>query len=297
MKVRMRALFLFAAALSASASFPAPAHSCNVVVVKSADLKPYEEVLRGFKDACDCEIWEVTLRGDEKSGKLFNDPPDAVFAIGTSAFKKVKTMKAPPVVYAMVMPSEAAEPNPNLSGVSMDISPQAYLAAMKEVFPSAKRIGLLYDPRYTKAFVRDAVKAAGAAGVELVVKEANAPNEIEALLNAMRGRIDVFWMLPDPTVVTNETVDALLHFSFEHSVPLFSFSRKYTELGAVASLEVDPYDMGAQAGELVNTLTTNRKDAIRVYARGARLLINMKVSNKMGIRIRDEVSRKGKKIE
>lgn len=293
-KVRMRALSLFIAALGASAVCPAPGHSCEVIVVKSADLKPYQDVLRGFKHATSCTVREAALN----DGKLLqDDPPDAVFAIGTSAFKAVKAIKGLPLVYAMVMPSETSGANSTLSGVSMDISPETYVTAIKEVFPSAKRIGLLYDPRNTRTFVGEAARAASAAGIELVVSEVRAPAEIPALLNALQGKIDVFWMIPDPTLVTSEFVDVLLRFSFEKTVPVFTFSGKYAEMGAVAALEVDPYDMGAQAGEIVNRLTATRSDAIRVYARSSHLVLNMKVANKMGIRIRDEVSRKGKRIE
>ena len=56
----------------------------------------------------------------------------------------------------------------------------------------------------------------------------------------MQGKIDILWMLPDATVVTDETVELLLRFSFQHDVPMFSFSKKYVEVGAVASLDVDP---------------------------------------------------------
>ena len=291
-------LFAIGAFVSILTTVPISAHACNVIVVKSAELKPYQDAVRGFKDACNCDVRE--LKPDEVVGgdDILQKSPAAVVAIGTSGFKKVRAMRDLPVVYTMVMPAEVAlSLRPNISGVSMDISPETYVATMKEAFPGAKRVGLLYDPRHTAAFVEEAAKAARAAGLELVDKQVRDPREIPGLLDKMQGAIDVFWMVPDATIATAETVDYLLHFSFQHSVPIFSFSRKYVEMGAVAALDVDPYDMGAQAGEIVKKLAKGETGAIRVWARASRLTINRKVAAKMGLKIKDEIAKKVENVE
>jgi putative tryptophan/tyrosine transport system substrate-binding protein len=261
-------------------------------------LKPYQEVLRGIRDSCDCTVRELKLQEDEGVEKILKKPPDAVIAIGMSAFKKVREIQSLPVIYTMVIPSETAGPlSQNISGVSMDSDPVETIAAMREVFPKAKRIGVLYDPRYTAAFVAVAAQSAAAAGVELIVKQGHDQRDIPRLVNEMRNKIDVLWMLPDPTVVTPAMVEYLLQFSFQYNVPIFSFADKYIEMGAVAALVVDPHALGVQAGEIVKTLSSGRKSAIRVYARTPRLTINTKVAAKMGLKISDEILRKVEAIE
>lgn len=298
-QMRFRNSFLALAALAAfAAACPFPAESFEIIVVKSAELKPYEEVLRGIRDSCDCTVRELKLLNGEGSENILKKSPAAVIAIGTSAFKKVREIKSLPVIYTMVMPSETAGPlRPNISGVSMDSDPVETIAAMREVFPKAKRIGVLYDPRYTAAFVEEAAKKAAAAGVELVVKQAHDPRDIPRLVGELRNKIDVLWMLPDPTVITTAMVEYLLQFSFHYNVPIFSFAGKYVEMGAVAALVVDPYAMGGQAGEIVNTLSAGHRDAVRVYARTPRLIINTKVTSKMGLKISDEILKRADKIE
>lgn len=298
-RTHARNIFLAIAALAAcTAGCPVPAESFELIVVKNADLKLYQDVIRGIKDSCDCTVHEMMLGEDENTDKVLKKAPDAVVTVGTAVFKKIRSIKTLPVVYTLVMPSETAGPLlPNISGVSMDIDPAASIAAMTEVFPRAKRIGLLYDPRFTAALVGEAVKAATAVGIRLVAKQAHDPREIPGLLDELHGKIDILWMLPDPTVVTAAMVDYLLRFSFQRNVPVFSFSHKYVEMGAVAALVVDPYDMGAQAGEIVNTLSTGRTRAIRVYAQTSRMTINMKVAAKMGLKIRYEIIKRADKIE
>ena len=112
-------------------------------------------------------------------------------------------------------------------------------------------------------------------------------------LEDLHDRIDVLWMAPDPTIASDEAVDYLLRFSIQHTVPLFTFSKKYVEMGAIASLDMNPYDMGAQAGEIVNKIAEGGASRVRVYARTARLSINAKAAKKMGLALRGEPLRKG----
>jgi putative ABC transport system substrate-binding protein len=287
--IRARTLFFFSAIVALSTfalGHPRPAVAFNVIVVKSAALRPYQEVLRGFRDGCDCDVRELNLENGAGEKEVLQQSPDAVVAIGTGVFKKIRAIRDLPLIYTMVIPSEvSASLRPNISGVSMDIAPETYVVSMREAFPQARRIGLLYDPKNTAAFVAEAAKAMAAAGLELVAGEVGDPSQYAALLGKMTGKIDLFWMLPDPTVVSAETVDSLLRFSFQSNVPVFSFSRKYVEMGAVAALDVDPYEMGVQAGHIVNRLSAGRPAAIREYSRPSDLTINLKVAKKMGIRI------------
>ena len=296
---RIVAIIIALAVLPAfSALCPAQAEARGVIVVKSVDLKPYQEVLRGFKDTCGCPVGEMQIRDREDREKILLRSPDAIVAIGTSVFKQVRDIKDIPVIYTMAMPSETSPSRqPNISGVSMDISPVAYLDAMRELFSRVKRIGILYDPQNTGAYVEDAAQAAKAAGIELVTKQVHDASKIPAALDELQGKIDVLWMLPDPAVATDETVELLLRFSFQHAVPVFSFAKKYVEMGAVASLDVDPYDMGVQAAEILSKVSAGHAGAIRVYARKSHLSINRNVAAKMGLKIKEEALKKVKGYE
>lgn len=298
-RTRGRNIFLGIAALAVcTAGCPVHAEAFEVIVVKNAELKPYQEVLRGIRDSCGCTVRELKLQEDEGVEKILKKSPDAVLAIGTSVFKIAREIKGLPVIYTMVMPSETEGlARTNISGVSMDIDPAAAITAMMEVVSKARRIGVLYDPRYTAAFVREAARAAAAAGVDLVVKQVHDARDVPRLVEEMRTKIDILWMLPDPTVTTTTVVDYLLQFSFQHNVPMFSFANKYVEMGAVAALVVDPHAMGVQAGEIVKRLSAGRTDALRVYARSPRLTINTKVAAKMGLKIGDETLKRANTIE
>ena len=263
------------------------ASACTILVVKNADLKPYEDAIRGFRNASVCTVRERKLSSaEEVSEMIVRLRPDAVVAVGTGAFKLSAAVTGIPVIHLMVMPSEASRAlRQNISGVNMDPAPAAYFSAMAESFPRAKRIGLVYDPRFMGAYVADAERTARNMGISLTARRVDSPSAIPAALDELRGKIDVLWMLPDPTVVTAGTVELLLQYSFRNNVPVFTFSRKYVEMGAVASLDVDPYDMGNQAAGVTGRMIEDAAEPMRVYARKHELTINEIVAAKMGIAI------------
>lgn len=274
------------------------AETKKIVVVKSADLKPYQDVLRGLRDGCGCDVREVKLKDEEDKKNILDSHPKAIVAIGTAAFKKVMTITDLPIVYTMVMPSEIpSQLNSNISGVSIDISPETYLSTMTALFTKAKRIGIIYDPRNTAEFVGNASKAASATRLELVTKQVDDPSQIPAVVQEMQQKIDILWLIPDPTVVTKEIVDYLFRFSFQNNIPIFTFSKKYVEMGAVASLDIDPYDMGEQVASIVNKVLAGRPAGSTVYARKSRLTINKKMATKLGITISEGFLPEGDKVE
>jgi putative ABC transport system substrate-binding protein len=280
-----------------------PAASPEVVVVQSANIKPFVDAVEGFESTCDCTISEVIITGAEKSDiaeKIRRLEPDAVLALGVDALEKVLSIRNIPLFYTMT--GGMRQPFPelsNLSGVSMFITPERQIEAIKEVFPAAKRIGLIYDPRNTDPIVERALKHADAHSIEIILRKADSARDISSILEGLKGKIDVLLMLPDLTVITPETVDAMLLFSFRNRVPIFTFSEKYVERGAVAALIVNPHDLGAQTGEIARKIMRDpaKNSPIKTYARKQVLLINTKIARKLGIVIADDVLKKSVQVK
>jgi putative ABC transport system substrate-binding protein len=95
--------------------------------------------------------------------------------------------------------------------------------------------------------------------------------------------VDVLWMLPDPTVAAPPMVEHLIRHSIRYRIPIITFSSKYLDMGAVASLDVDPHDMGVQAGELANAVAQGATPGGSRYARKPVLSVNRKAAEKMGV--------------
>ena len=261
----------------------------EIVVIQSVRIKPYEEAIEGFKSVCRSRIQRLVLselKGTEVIRKINAVKPDLVLAVGKAALLAAKAFRNIPVVYVMVLnPESVLSGEKNITGVSMNIPQEKQLAVLMGALPYTKTIGLLYDPNRTGRFVENVEDIAGHIGVRLIANEVYNSKDVPSAIMQMKGKIDVFWMLPDITVITPETIEFLLLFSLENKIPVFTFSEKYVEMGAFMSMEIDAFDMGRQAGEMVGAMQEGKdmKDISPVYARKAVVSTNLMVARKIGI--------------
>lgn len=251
-------------------------------------IRPYEEAIEGFRSVCNARMNRLVLRelqGRDVVDKINEIRPEMVLAIGMDALLRVKMVKEIPVVYLMVLNPRSALDCDNITGVCMDISQKEQLTSVCRVLPNVKNIGLLYDPARTGHFAERAQHAATEIGIKLIANRIDRPMDVPLTVNGMKGKIDLFWMLPDLTVITPETVEFLLLFSLENEIPVLAFSEKYVELGALMSIGIDAFDIGRQAGEMAQEILSGRdvKRVQPVDARKSVISINMKIAEKLGI--------------
>ncbi|AJE02970.1 ABC transporter substrate-binding protein [Geobacter pickeringii] len=266
----------------------------GILVLQGMRVAPYEEALKGIRSIAGGSIKKLILsemEGVDIVRTVREERPAVIVAIGAEALTKVKKIKDTPIVYLMVLdPLNALTSGENITGVNLSVSPERQLTALQRVAPSLKKIGLIYNPAHTGPLVRKALAAAKGAGLELVVREAKSPREIPRLLEGMRSEIDGFWMIPDTTVVTAETVEYLLLTCLNQRIPVLTFSDKYVEMGGLLALDVEPYDLGRQAGEIVRKVLAGTAIGSIPHAvpRSTVLTINSKIARKLGITLNEE---------
>jgi len=245
-----------------------------ILVIQSIRIKPYEKALAGFKETCGCDTRQLILAEAKDV-----DVPGHLTAI--------EGIRDIPVIYLMVLNPQLQHPGGHITGVSMAIPPEKQLGTFREALPDARRIGLLYDPNKSDAFVRRAHEAAEKAGMALIAKGVPDPRYVPAMIGGMKGEIDAFWMLPDTTVISPETIAFLFLFSIENRVPVFAFSEKFVESGALMSLTFDACDLGKQAGDIAERILsgTEPRDIPGEKARRVIISVNPTTARKMGITI------------
>jgi putative ABC transport system substrate-binding protein len=280
-----------------------PAYAKDIVVIQSCKIKPYEEALQGFKSVCAGKFDELVFHEQDIRGDVHRDVrrlhPDLILAIGMDALAKAKGIKNIPIVYLMVLnPQSLVHGAKNITGVSMNIPPEKHFSVLHKTLPGIKRIGLLYDPRRNDFYAKKALSSAKAHGFELIAKEAYNAKDVPGLLEYLNGKIDLLWVLPDITIVTPETTAFLLLYSVEKKVPVHIFSSKYLEMGALSSLEPDPFDMGRQAGEMAVKIISgsNVSEIAGTDALNPVLSVNMKVAKKLDIAINADTLRKARAV-
>ncbi|NLD36960.1 MAG: ABC transporter substrate-binding protein [Desulfatiglans sp.] len=264
----------------------------EILVIQSVKIAPYEEALNGFISAQDQKIKQVVLTETQSfdiRDEIERTQPPLILAIGRDALMNVKDIRDIPVIYIMVLsPNQILDNSQNFYGINMNVHPEKQLEAFIGAIPKLKNIGLIYNPDNTGELAEEAARAAEKKEVSLVIKKAEKAGDVVNALKGMAESINAFWMFPDVTLLTPESMELLLITSIEKEIPLLTFSTKYLEMGAILSVAVDPYDMGIQAGELAQKILAgdNHKESRLIFARKGVITLNKKVAGKIGIELK-----------
>ncbi|MFB3059811.1 MAG: ABC transporter substrate-binding protein [Candidatus Binatia bacterium] len=268
----------------------------EIVIFTSADIPAYHKAMQDFKAGLPSatRLTEYNLGGNipqgrEQAKQIRASGPDLVLAVGLKAalIAKVEIVD-PPVIFCMVLnPGQYGLPARNMTGILMEVPSARQLASMRTVVPKLSRIGLLYDKAHTEAFVKDAQTQAKAIGLTLVTRPVASHEEVPQALRELLPRVDVLWLLRDPTVVNPESLQFIMRTALDHNTPVFGFSSGLMRHGALATLSLDYQRIGRQAARLaVNILgkrSTTGSLAQLVYPENPQLAINLNAADFFGL--------------
>ena len=275
----------------------------QVVAIQCVRVAPYEEALKGFESVCDINIkrFVVSELEDSDAIRQINEiRPNIILAIGMGALARVKEIKNIPIIYLMILnPQCILRGEKNITGVSLNIPQDQQLQTLLNALPNTETIGLVYDPDKTGYIVKRIRDAAKKRKIKLVANAIHDSRDVPLLIEHMKGKADIFWMLPDITVITPETIEFLLLFSQENKIPILTFSDKYLELGALISIGIDAFDIGRQAGEMAKEIFSGKgvKNVRPVDARSTIISINLKIAQKLQININEKFIKKSRIVD
>lgn len=216
-----------------------------------------------------------------------------VFAVGLKAALVAKLeIEDVPVIFSMVRdPAKYDLIAANMTGISLQIPIDGQFAAMRAVLPQLKRIGVLYDPEKTGALVEEARRLAKGLGLELVERQVRSEKEVPATLRPVMSQVEALWLVPDSTVLTEESLRFILSTTLEHNVPVVGYSSEFVRNGALLGLSVNSEDIGRQAGLLAKKILI---DQYRPFSTTfppvrLRLTLNLKTARVLGITIPPDV--------
>ncbi|QWV91740.1 ABC transporter substrate-binding protein [Geomonas oryzisoli] len=238
---------------------PTLALAYDVLLLQSMHDKGYDEAVRGFKRDYRGSVRRIVLTdyADFDLTRITREEhPKLIVAVGDRALEVAQKQHATPVVYMMAL---NAKPRRPASGVSMLLDPARYLSVLEEL--GCERVGVLYDPARSGAYVKRALALAGRSRIRLVLREVHAPKETPAMIASLKGKVDALWMLPDTTAVSPGSTEAYFLFSQAERVPVVTFAEVYLSMGGAVALIIDRYDIGRQLAELAqNVLDGNQQD-------------------------------------
>jgi putative ABC transport system substrate-binding protein len=239
------------------------ASAAEIVILKSADVAYYNQAVQAFRETLPRKttITEYNLAGNLTRGReiamsLRATPPTLVLTVGLKAAIAAKLeLVDTPVVFCLVLnPESHGLPAPNMTGILMRVPPATQLASIQTLAPRARRIGLLYDPGKTGALVKESERAARKLGLQLITVPVENSSDVPGALRKMLPTIDLFWLLQDQTIITEDSMDFIVQATLDAKVPMFGFSPTLVQQGMLGALVVKARDIGRQAGDLAGTI-------------------------------------------
>lgn len=274
----------------------AHAAGVDITILKSSDLKAYNEAIAGFKaTAPGTAIYtEYDLGGDIERGKqltkkIRTSDCSLVIAVGLKAALVAKQeLGEIPVLYMMILdPVKHHLTAGNMTGVLLEVPLDHQLKLMRKFLPTVRRVGVLYDPEKSAAKLKEAESLAATYDFQLqgfpVVDEKEVPQQLRTLLS----QSEALWLIPDSTVLTEESIRYILESALGKQLPVIGFSPELTRLGALLSVSITYSEVGRETGQLAKRiLDTNKPLPLKpMPIQRVRLTVNLKTARYLGITI------------
>jgi len=173
----------------------------------------------------------------------------------------------------------------SLSSVVVDVAFTEQLAWIAHAFPGRPRVVI---PRHGTVHDAALTDAARAAGVELQLVDVRAPGEaVPAVQAALRKSGAIVLLIPDPVVVTADTIAPLAKTALDARAPLVGFASYFLRVGALAAVSFDTTDMARAALALARADTTGgASGAIVKGPPNAKLVVDGKLAERLGVTVR-----------
>lgn len=242
------------------------------------------------------------------SSKFVGMAPEFVVGVGTVSAQslskyaiagKVKMMFSSitdPVSAGLVKSIES--PENNTSGVSnfVDLKPQIEL--FKKIQPELRKLGILYNPTEVNSvsIVKKLEIVCKEMGIDLIKQTVNSTADLMQNTTKLAKECDAIFVSNDNTALSG--ISGIAKIATEAGIPVYVSDTDAVELGAVAALGPNQYNVGRQTGEMI--LRIQKGDDINKapveFPAKTELYLNLQAAEKIGIKIPRDIKKSAAKI-
>jgi len=222
----------------------------------------------------------------------FGSPPSQAAQAATQTIPIVMVGVGDPVHEGLV--ASLAHPGGNLTGTSFlspDIAPKR-LQLLKQVFPSAVRVALLFNPNNAANLIfRDEIEtAARNLGVNLIQVEASSVPELDTNLRGMLSQG------PDALIATADAlhlsqIHKIIDFLEDNRIPGMFSVREYALAGGLMSYSASYRDLFRRSATYVHKILQGTKPSDLPVEQPTKfdLVINLKTAKDLGLTVSNQM--------
>lgn len=292
----------------------------NIAIVQIMQHGSLDASNQGFLDALaengygadKITVDQQNAQGDQSNlksitSRFVTSHPDLICAIGTPAAQSVANeITTTPIVgiaitdYVQAKLVQSNEsPGTNVTGASDMNPPEAQIDLAMKILPNAKTVGLMYCSSEVNSEIQaNQMKAyAESMGLAVETRTISSVNDIQQAAESMVNDVDFIYVPTDNVIASS--IPTLVKVTDAAKVPVFAAFEQAQKDGAFASLSVDYYGLGKQAGVMAarilkgearpeTTPIETQKDLI--------VIINQKNAEELGITIPEDIAKTAKMV-
>ncbi|MGN9163769.1 ABC transporter substrate-binding protein [Tissierellaceae bacterium HCP3S3_D8] len=237
-----------------------------------------DDAKRGFEDGLkelgvDAKIIYQNAQGDIPTSisiaqKFVKDEVDLIYAIATPAAQSAKqaTSEIPILFSAVTDPVKAEivkswdDVGRNVTGTS-DIAPTtSQLKMFKEIDPSIKTIGILYNTSESNSEIQleEVKKLAPEEGLEVIAMGVSNINELPQTIDSLLGKVDAIYGLSDNLIASSV---ALVSKKLIDKKMISVFAEEtQVKGGMLITNGLSYYELGKQTAKMAKEILVDKKD-------------------------------------
>ena len=266
---------------------------------------------KGYEDGKNIKIEQQNAQGEmpnsQTIAKQFTDAnKDLIFAIATqSAQAAYNATKDIPIIFTAVTdPVKAGiakdwkSSGTNVTGTSDKVPIGEQLQLLRQLVPNLKTLGVVYSSSESNSVVQveELKEEAQKEGIEVKEISVTNVNEINQNLASILGKIDALYTPTDNTIASAYSLVGKL--CLDANVPIFGAEEAVVDKGGLATIGIDYYKLGKEAGEkAVEVLEGKKPSDIEITTLNDKTVtINTDVAKKLNITIPEDVLENAKKV-
>ena len=293
---------------------PKKAEKVNVGIVQlvehaalDAANKGFVEGLasKGYKEGQNISYDRQNAQADQSNlqniaHRFVNNKVNLICAIATPAAQTVANVTSDiPIVATAVtdyktakLVKDNAKPGTNVTGTT-DMNPvEQQLDLLLKIVPNAKSVGTIYCSSEVNSQLQVDIlkKAATAKGVTIKEATVSNVNDIQQAARSLVGKVQAIYVPTDNVLAS--AMPTLVSVTEEAKLPVICGEGGMVKAGGLATLGVDYYKLGFQAGEMAADILSGKSKPADMGIQAQKefkAMVNLKEAEKIGLKVPEDV--------
>lgn len=260
---------------------------------------------KGYKEGQNIAYDRQNAQADQSNlqniaHRFVNNKVNLICAIATPAAQTVANVTSDiPIVATAVTDYKAAKlvkdnakPGTNVTGTT-DMNPvEQQLDLLLKLVPNAKSVGTIYCSSEVNSQLQIDILKKAAAAKGVTVKEATVSNvnDIQQAARSLIGKVQAVYVPTDNVLAS--AMPTLISVTEEAKLPVICGEGGMVKAGGVATLGVDYYKLGFQAGEMAADILGGKykpADMAIQAQKEFKAMVNVKEAEKIGLKVPEDV--------